>query len=85
VIVTETEAATKWCSFVRDGDSNQAAVNQVDGYEKMPWNSCKGSACMSWRWVHKPGEVYQGVNGLQSDEPATARGYCGIAYGARLP
>lgn len=44
--MTEDEAKTKWCPFVRDADAG-ANVSNLD---RLPhWSSCIGSQCMAWR------------------------------------
>jgi hypothetical protein len=55
--VTEQEAFTKWCPFVRHviDESTKAACNRDPdtGNPDRPtlWNRCLGSECMAWRWV----------------------------------
>jgi hypothetical protein len=66
--MTEEEAKTKWCPFVRHAeDTNQEtsvpAFNRLA--EPLRYNlNCVGSDCMAWRYVNRP------VDG---------HGYCGLA------
>lgn len=67
--MTENEAKTKWCPFVRiavlDG-ANRGSVSDHD----MPLAKCIGAACMAWRWAVTPRQAAHG---------APAGGYCGLA------
>lgn len=75
-MMTEEEAKTKWCPFVRasgaDGEwhTNRPSIADV---EAKGFDLCCGSACMAWRWEIAPEEV----------EPEWGRpnptGYCGLA------
>ena len=54
--MTEDEAKTKWCPFVRAhseaGSYNRASTKQSeDGVEDWGHNKCVASSCMAWRGV----------------------------------
>jgi hypothetical protein len=74
--MTEDEAKTKWCPFVRTPmkiRDNFYVANQVtiDGQTDGP--KCIGSACMAWRF-RQVGEPTDGINA-----PYTHHGFCGLA------
>jgi hypothetical protein len=66
--MTEDQAKTKWCPFVRTGLAAGMAVNRhiadkpggIDGVHDE--TRCRGSDCMMWRQAGK-------------------KGWCGLAYG----
>lgn len=66
MVVTEEEAKTKWCPFVRYGAT--AAVNRdfQSQYSDRHCH-CIGSACMAWR------------RGPYDHTHNQARGFCGLA------
>lgn len=72
--MTEEEAKTKWCPFVRHAeDTNQEtsvpAFNRLA--EPLRYNlNCVGSDCMAWRW--KPFAGYE----VHDDYD---QGFCGLA------
>lgn len=83
--MTEDEAKTKWCPFVRavtgaiydDGRSNHAtcqpAINRIVDDTKWAFPkgvACIGSACMAWRWKGKA--AFEG-------QPIERYGRCGLA------
>jgi hypothetical protein len=92
MIVTEKEAAEKWCPFARviehteSGNivppSNRTVLPDGDSDE---WRfaadaPCVGSLCMSWRWNITPADAER----YRSSMPMTkdfheANGYCGLA------
>jgi hypothetical protein len=55
-MLTETEAKTKWCPFVRlRGKYDDAATSSFNrclpfGNDLTPETHCWASACMAWRW-----------------------------------
>lgn len=60
--MTEDEAKTKWCPFVRavlPGTTLPAGNRGVgpDGTEGVKGARCIASACMAWRWTTKGGDV----------------------------
>lgn len=61
--MTEDEAKTRWCPFVRVGLTAGMAVNQHPEASVMEDTCCRASQCMAWRVK----------GGLLSD------GYCGLA------
>lgn len=80
-MLTEEEAATNWCPFVRhhgtpsdDSISNRPGGERSDVY-------CIGSACMAWRWgtpvsvnnnPHAKSRLFNPTGG-------DVLGYCGLA------
>lgn len=72
--MTEDEAKTKWCPFVRSGDRGAIYQDTAKG-DVAPGIACIGSVCMAWRTVPKPEQV--GAN------PYIMRtifdGFCGLA------
>ena len=50
-MMTEAEAKTKWCPFVRIAGVRHPAAQ------------CIASACMAWRWTMTPEEAKGNVNG----------------------
>ena len=58
MILTEAEAKTKWCPFVRLGMMKVGAtINRAfmtaEQAETQANTTCIGSACMAWRQAHK--------------------------------
>jgi hypothetical protein len=50
MLLTEEEAKTKWCPFVRqNGDNNRPSGNRSIYGEPM----CIASQCMAWRWAQQ--------------------------------
>ena len=75
--MTEDEAKTKWCPFVRvsiaTGGQDTYAVNRIaklddkDLVGNTPGTRCIASECMAWRWNpegHIPNKGKQGYCGL---------------------
>ena len=79
--MTEEEAKTKWCPFVRvlasiDIGPNPVAITSFNVDNKgSRHGECIGSACMAWRWACRPGS--NGADGRPKDYPGD--GYCGLA------
>lgn len=73
--MTEDEAKTKWCPFVRLARPGQTAFNRTtDDSELLPAAMCVASDCMAWRWKartwpSKPNDQSGPICG----------GYCGLA------
>ena len=62
--MTEDQAKTKWCPFVRTGLTAGMAVNRhVADYGVYDETRCIGSGCMMWRAAGKTGWC-----GLASDQ-----------------
>lgn len=77
--MTEDEAKEKWCPFVRVviGPDNPAwqglmLTNRGDIPADNTHTLCIGSACMAWRWRHKPAPE-------DPFAPSDGDGYCGLA------
>lgn len=69
MLVTETEAKTKWCPMIRISDgSNTLGVGRQD-----PLCRCIASGCMMWQWDDGhpanavAGEDFKGCCGLAPD------------------
>lgn len=79
--MTEAEAKTKWCPFVRCGPygTNRLTPESMTGDQPLgvsPIGPCIGSACMAWIW----GEPRIIEDVTIGDKQATeAQGYCGLA------
>ncbi len=80
--MTEDEAKTKWCPFVRlTGTEREWHANRPQGAAAPSERStylCMGSACMAWRVVREE------VSGTDADgfgyvRSAVTGGYCGLA------
>jgi hypothetical protein len=77
-MLTEKEAATKWCPEVRRADGGDNC--DADGNRRTPY--CIGSSCMMWRKIDQIGI---GPNGEKRDRDMDGRtrwvdrGYCGLA------
>lgn len=93
--MTEDEAKTKWCPFVRiarleplpDQSDVYVHVGGVNtdalGRNRIPRSClCIASACMAWRWTAAQGirvERYE-LDGSVSDvTPTNGHGFCGLA------
>jgi len=70
--MTEDEAKTKWCPFIRETEHPDGVLqtNRSD-LSRGSWN-CIGSACMAWRWKMTWDETGIGVE-------ENFHGYCGLA------
>jgi len=79
-MITEVEAKTKWCPFIRVG-----LVTGKEGAEQLfpPANTlidgtrlgaCAGSECMAWRW-----EMVSASQLGTIRIPSKETGYCGLA------
>ena len=70
-MVTEDEAKTMWCPFVRHADVDIYTFNRGGGdnfLNEHPNNqgsvcNCIGSKCMAWRWNPESGGGYCGMGG----------------------
>lgn len=74
--MTEDEAKTKWCPFVRIMalDPRSGGNPSINRHDYNNFN-CIGSTCMAWRWIDGRWVERRLVEGSRI-EPA---GYCGLA------
>jgi len=86
-LLTEKEAAGRWCPFARvpvafaEGWMQEdqvvgASANRENHYTNdnvQRGSRCIGSLCMAWRTERKPGKISE----------LTGRGYCGLAGALR--
>lgn len=83
MMLTEEEAKTKWCPFVRMVDLRESddTFNRVGPPAAL---NCIASACMAWRWVMSPGERRRHPNGtdwiIEREPQPTTLGFCGLAW-----
>ena len=81
MLVTEQEAAKKWCPFARvvidgcaEGDvppHNRMFSEKseaLEGNHVPPWSCCIGSRCMAWQWVELRSGKQRGVCGMMARE-----------------
>lgn len=83
-VMTEAEAAEKWCPHAvrpmpEEPHYEQPLVANRGG-TGMGACSCLGSRCMFWQW-HDRGSRYDGLKGVEH----APRGYCGATRGAAVP
>lgn len=73
MILTEDEARTKWCPFVRynSGEiAEEPGVNRHGQLKNPNYAGCIASECMAWRpWVD--------IHSMEPNPPE--KGYCGLA------
>jgi hypothetical protein len=97
VILTETEAAKRWCPFARVSMPSNAAGNRVSSFHKSIASTagdrdhyaqqeadcnCIASRCMAWR-AHGIAAQRDATGNLTGETLPT--GFCGLAYSVRLP
>lgn len=87
--MTEEEAKTKWCPFVRHAytpmqfETNPTAISInrcVEKDKQAEGCSCIGSQCMAWRWILAPQQTVS-FNEESANPKAgsyVAIGYCGL-------
>ena len=89
--MTEDEAKTKWCPFVRlptvngatfnrdaERTDEQTCINAYGGWA----NKCVGSSCMAWRWEWSPKDADRNSKDpfpVEGDLNPVPVGYCGLA------
>ena len=79
MIVTEKEAATKWCPLARLTGSENVAWNRVETSRGEHYSTmCIGSQCMAWRWAFEAST--QGDVSIAKDDTGYRVGFCG-AFG----
>lgn len=85
--MTEDEAKTKWCPFVRLTDDGQMYFDNrgrkfggTSGKDGIDASLCIGSGCMAWRWVEPP-SAPNADNLVIVDARGTSLGdgFCGLA------
>jgi len=64
--MTEEDAKTKWCPFVRFHVEGKAPTFTATPNRDQRGTRCIGSACMAWRWEYDDGQD-------------SGQGYCGLA------
>jgi hypothetical protein len=84
--LTEEEAKTKWCPFVRlegnesphgrDWMTNRGEYAQPTS-PRDALSTCIGSACMAWRWKKRFGPDPDKPENITELPPT--EGYCGLA------
>ena len=85
--MTEEEAKTKWCPFVRATNSgSERTFNRwsLEPITDTPLLTCCGSDCMAWRWSHPMGaqQIGHGPGAASTTVEDTTQfsgGYCGLA------
>lgn len=74
--LTEDEAKTKWCPFVRLSEMG-GTFNRISPAANL---KCIASACMAWRWQSSASmDNPSGVPGAGTQEIKCERGFCGLA------
>ena len=73
--MTEDEAKTKWCPFVRQSTTVSATYNRTDSGGAPKSCLCIAGDCMAWRWL---ADYTPNAKG-QMRKIQTAYGYCGLA------
>jgi len=66
--VTEEEAKTRWCPFVRVSNGPDGSWNTMQDARSEATYFCRASACMAWRKVS-----------ADFDKGGNLPGYCGLA------
>lgn len=80
--MTEDEAKTKWCPFVRVTASETEWHTNRPSYadiHQTPFDDCIGSACMAWRWRPGKPEVKDGAFTGRMEPHSDGAGFCGLA------
>lgn len=71
--LTEAEAGTKWCPFVRLTAENDRTYPMSNREKPLGKDGevtrCIASDCMAWRWSYEPDGKSQ----------STTKGFCGLA------
>lgn len=69
--MTEEDAKTKWCPFVRFVSVNNRGESETSIPRNPPITACIGSACMAWRWKND----YERRWDLPKDKPPEGEGW----------
>lgn len=76
--MTEKEAKTKWCPFVRAGAGDEAGLNRYRDMDRDAISAvscCIASECMAWQWS----SLSPLAAAKQGKPRSSASGYCGLA------
>ena len=82
-MMTEDEAKTKWCPFVRETELRTGTWNRPGDRSRSDAEryNCCGSACMAWRWALSPDKAahFNKTWKTKGEPEAYPVGYCGLA------
>lgn len=93
MLLTETDAKTRWCPMVRYADHYHGSTFNRGGLPNNVWDispdsaaylcNCIASRCMMWRWLAD--DTLRGRFDKPTAEEAARRlGFCGLAGASRL-
>lgn len=79
MLLTEKEAAEKWCPHARVANNATAPNRSADQRHVREQAMCIGSRCTQWRWRMIDDPKRSGPGDRMLRLVPTDRGYCGIA------